>query len=504
MTDTRTSIAGAVAMVLVASAVLLAQQSRLRFQSGVEVIPVDVTVVDDRGVAVSNLGPDDFIVRVDGAPRRVLTAERVSDKAKSRASWAVAVPEGYSSNEESTDGRLIVLAVDLPNVRPGGGQGLMTAVEAFIDRLSPADKIAVVGLGGGAGGPGTGFTADHEQVKQAIARMKGQAVQNAGQKSEALRAMARCQSGFIFGGLSPAAIARANEGMADCRSLLIDSAGTLAGSGVNSVIQRLRDLLAGLRTIDGPKTLVLLSEGFIAKNRLTVAGDVGTPAAAARTTVFILGLEEALFEAHGTRWPVPPEGDQWQRMQQLSVVADAARGAFFGVSGSGSEAFKRIEADLSGYYLLSVESTPGDRDGTSHEIRVHVARRDVTVRAQQQIPKAATGTGSRSPKEAVIAGLGAPLRLSTLPLRVTAFAMKARDPSQIYMAVHADVGTGYTTPTSVSIGPRVTDGEGQVVRAALTDMKLSPKAKGAVAVAGACPIVGLLLTWRVERERRRL
>ena len=44
MTDTRTSIAGAVAMVLVASAVLLAQQSRLRFQSGVEVIPVDVTV----------------------------------------------------------------------------------------------------------------------------------------------------------------------------------------------------------------------------------------------------------------------------------------------------------------------------------------------------------------------------------------------------------------------------------------------------------------------------
>jgi hypothetical protein len=26
----------------------------------------------------------------------------------------------------------------------------------------------------------------------------------------------------------------------------------------------------------------------------------------------------------------------------------------------------------------------------------------------------------------------------------------------------------------------------------------------AVAVAGACPIVGLLLTWRVERERRRL
>jgi Flp pilus assembly protein TadD len=57
--------------------------------------------------------------------------------------------------------------------------------------------------------------------------------------------------------------------------------------------------------------------------------------------------------------------------------------------------------------------------------------------------------------------------------------MKARDSSQVYMAVHADVGAGYTAPTSVAIGMLVSDREGHVVRAALTEMKLSPAAKGA-------------------------
>src|SRR5207302_8436852 len=49
-----------------------------RFQSSVDVTPVDVTVVDDRGQPVRDLAPADFVVRIDGNPRRVMTAEWVS------------------------------------------------------------------------------------------------------------------------------------------------------------------------------------------------------------------------------------------------------------------------------------------------------------------------------------------------------------------------------------------------------------------------------------------
>ena len=45
------------------------------FRTGVDVIAVDVAVVDGKGVPVENLLPPDFIVKIDGQPRRVVTAE---------------------------------------------------------------------------------------------------------------------------------------------------------------------------------------------------------------------------------------------------------------------------------------------------------------------------------------------------------------------------------------------------------------------------------------------
>ena len=45
-------------------------------------------------------------------------------------------------------------------------------MEAFIDRLQPADRIAAIGIGPGI--DSTPFTADRKLVKQAISRMSGQ------------------------------------------------------------------------------------------------------------------------------------------------------------------------------------------------------------------------------------------------------------------------------------------------------------------------------------------
>jgi len=47
------------------------------FQSSVEVTSLDVTVVDDKGKPVAGLTPADFLVRIDGNPRRVVSAEWV-------------------------------------------------------------------------------------------------------------------------------------------------------------------------------------------------------------------------------------------------------------------------------------------------------------------------------------------------------------------------------------------------------------------------------------------
>jgi len=147
------------------------QPPKPSFQATVEVTPLDVTVVDDHGKPVPNLTPADFNVRIDGGQRRVVSAEWIPLAAESSAP-AAPPPDGYSTNDTATGGRLIVIGVDQPNIRFGGAVAIAKAANSFIDRLAPSDRVAVAGFGIGA--PATTFTADRERVKRAISRMVGQ------------------------------------------------------------------------------------------------------------------------------------------------------------------------------------------------------------------------------------------------------------------------------------------------------------------------------------------
>ena len=130
-----------------------------RFRTSVELTSIDVAVVDGQGKPIANLMPADFTVRVDNKQRTVVSAEWVPLAGQpAPAKPATRVPEGYSSNENASGGRLIAIVVDEPHIRPGGAGAVLAAASAFIDRLSPSDRIAAVSLA--IGGPATPFTAD--------------------------------------------------------------------------------------------------------------------------------------------------------------------------------------------------------------------------------------------------------------------------------------------------------------------------------------------------------
>ena len=133
---------------------------------------LDVTVVDTNGKPITNLTPANFVVRIDNNVRRVVTAEWVQLTSGDEKPAAVAAARGYSTNENSIGGRLIVMAIDQPNIRFGGAMAIARAANAFVDRLQPADRIAVAGIGAGA--PATPFTTDRARIKQTISRMVGQ------------------------------------------------------------------------------------------------------------------------------------------------------------------------------------------------------------------------------------------------------------------------------------------------------------------------------------------
>src|SRR5205085_1310857 len=154
------------------------------FQAGVEVTSLDVTVVDDRGKPFANLTPDDFVVRIDGAQRRVVSAEWIPLSAPEPAAAAPPAPVGHS----------------------------IALVEAqMIDK-------------------GDRSTLESVQVRE-------------------------CQTS----GNSPGAQEMC-RGQVEIEAHMVAQD---ANRDADQTIQTLRDLFAGLRLIDAPKTLILISEGFV-------------------------------------------------------------------------------------------------------------------------------------------------------------------------------------------------------------------------------------------------
>ena len=76
----------------------------------------------------------------------------------------------YSSNAGTLPGRLFVLAIDQGNMTKGGGRGAMEAVGRFLDKLTPADRVALITL---PAGPAVEFTSDHALVKAAAGKVVG-------------------------------------------------------------------------------------------------------------------------------------------------------------------------------------------------------------------------------------------------------------------------------------------------------------------------------------------
>ncbi|HJZ73879.1 MAG TPA: hypothetical protein VKE51_19205, partial [Vicinamibacterales bacterium] len=339
------------------------QPPKPSFQATVEVTPLDVTVVDDRGKPVPNLTPLDFNVRIDGSQRRVVSAEWIplaSDPSKP----AEPPPDGYSTNESATGGRLIVIAIDQPNIRLGGAMAIAKAANGFVDHLAPSDRVAVAGFGVGA--PATTFTSDRALIKRAIGRMVGQRQQ--GRSFDVGHNIALVEAQMIEKGdrstleaiqLRECQTAGSSPGAQEmCRSQVELEAHSLAQDAnhdADQTTQTLRDLFIGLRLIDAPKTLILISEGFVLQDEANII-DLGRMAAEARTSLYALKLDNEMFDITNSRAPISPFADRQARSEGLELLAGAARGALFIVAGTGAPLFERIEAELSGYYLLGIES----------------------------------------------------------------------------------------------------------------------------------------------------
>lgn len=452
-----------------------------RFRSSVEATSVDVTVVDNQGRPILDLKPEEFTVRIDNAARRVVTA-----------AWTPLVtltgppppspPEGYSTNESVSGGRLILIVIDQPNIRFGATQSIQRTVGEFIDRLQPSDRIAAVAIG--PGNASTPFTSDRERVKRAIGRMSGMNRQfgwsdvdlaqteameiSRGTLGTLERVMTRECSGTVFE-------------LDDCRTRIQLQATQMSSDAQMNgqmTVGSLRTLLRGLAAIDAPKTLLFVSEGFPIDDQRGSVNDLGALAGAARTSIYALRLDNRLFDIADPTLPVTPAFERAMLIDSMDSLAAAGRGGSFTINGAGDGVFARIESELSGYYVIGVEASPTDKDGAAHPIRVDVSRKGAVVRFRRVLKDDSRDPASRTPRQVVAGALSTPLPLSALPLKAAAFSLLGPERGRIQMLIHTDIGVGYTDTHRVALSYYISDADGRVVDSRTVEAPLPPVMKG--------------------------
>jgi VWFA-related protein len=460
---------------------LLARQQAPVFRTGVDLVTVDATVVDSQGRPIPGLGPDQFTLRVDGQPRRIVAAQFVSRAAAPDETVpGTAAANRASSNRGAADGRLVLIAVDRTNIRRLEGRLALRAAERFVDALGPSDRVAVMGVSDGGE---IEFSRDRPRAKRQLATLTGEAVPALiqptfnlgltealwiadGNKSRLEVAVRRECGVSLARAVEPArSVGDASTTRNPCPSQLEQEARMTAQqvrTEASVSLAALLSLIGRLKTIDGPKTIAWLSEGLIAEPRLVDLAPLGAAAQEARVSVYVLQLEAPVLDVT-TQQPSPTLTEDVQlRADGLARLAGAAGGALFRVAGSDATPFDRILRESSGYYLLAFEATEADRDGRPHRIDVSVQRSGATLRSREAFRFESTTAARRWTETRLVELLRAPAAAAELPLRVASYAFYEPASRQVRLEIAAETEPDDGLAPHVLFGFVLLDGKGVI------------------------------------------
>ena len=156
----------------------------------------------------------------------------------------------------------------------------------------------------------------------------------------------------------------------------------------------LRRLLRELATVEGHKSLMLLTEGLAVDDQNELAS-MAALAGAARTSINVLVLDLRRGDMTISEQPPTEQADRRLQMTGLEGLATMSLGSLFYIAGTGEPIFERLSSEISAYYLLGVEERPSDSEGDRHRVDVEVRRRGVTIRSRQAFVLSSARAGAQ-------------------------------------------------------------------------------------------------------------
>ncbi|HSL20639.1 MAG TPA: VWA domain-containing protein [Vicinamibacterales bacterium] len=512
------SLAVSVAVAAQASSAAQSAPEQPVFKSGVDLVRFDVRIVDDAGRPIADLTADDIQIDENGTPLPVMLFQRVVEPAESYVEAAIrAVSAEVSSNEAFPRGHLYIIVFDQQHITPGNEQRARQAAEQFIRRrVRPTDRVALFAIPGP--GPQIGFTADKALAIQELSAIRGnrerviasalgtmtvyeahRVVQGDDRLIQAL--MTRMASDATTGGADLLGTNRtaAAEDPSVTRRLIHENARALvmqSDSESRQFLQRLSDVIAGFRDIEGRKTVVLFSEGFFQDNLSRELEEVAAAAAQSYcvfhtfdvnsrgVAVTQLGASETTLGAE-IQARIAPLATLAVETDGMMVVDAAARS---------EQALDAIADQAQEYYLVGF--TP------SQEARVNRGKyRRVTIRVKRPGARVSARTGYAVAPETTVADrrraidrvLGAPFVQQALKIDYTTYVTKASEPGhhRVVLSLAAQLPVRSRPGDAADVVFVARDvRDGRVVASGTDTIPLPPEpARGAALGTG---------TWRVQ------
>jgi VWFA-related protein len=450
------------------------------FRTGVDLIAVDVAVVDRQGLPVEDLRAAEFSVKIDGEVRRVASAELIKvDVQAARKQVADKTETFYTSNLTPPNGRQIVLAVDQMNIRPGSLRPVLDAASRFLDRLSPLDQVAFIGYP--EPGPRVNFTNDKLRLRRAMQGLVGHqpnsrpGLYNLG-VSEAIAISDRRDQIVLNEVLNRECRAQDAQQRGQCERDVVAEASQLARQSREDADQSLiglRQLLQQLSYVDGPKSLILISEGLGIADTSDLRPIIQL-AGVAQASINVMVVDLRRGDVTISEQPPTELQDRRLQVQGLEALATMSRGSLYYIAGTGEPIFERLASEISAYYILGVEQRPSDSQGERHRIDVDVRRRDVTIRSRQAFVLSPSRVVRRSPEDALRDALTSPFPISGLPLRVTTFAQQDPGSEKVRLTVAAQIGQPGAPSAPFTVGYIVINDQNQVAASFLDKPTLAP------------------------------
>ena len=411
----RSSILLAVAASVVVSAAPLDSargRSQPVFRSGTDLVRFDLRVIDAAGRPVTDLRPDELEIVENGQPMPILLFQHLSEPPDQYAEAALrSVSAEVSSNRGAPHGHLYVVIFDQAHIAPANEQLARRAAEAFItSRVRPSDRVAVIGIPGP--GPELGFTADRTRAIAELAKL-----QTADQTGDTL--------------------------------------------------QRLSDVLAQYRPVEGRKTVLFFSEGF--QQADARVDDVAAAAAQSHAVFYAYDL---------TRHAGPGAGEARARTQSLRSLAAETGGVLITDAAADVDAAVTRMADQGqDYYLVGFTpgaSAPAAR-GRYRRVSVRVRRPGASVSARTGYALPQTGL-PRDRRRTIDAALSAPFPHQALPVDYTTYILRSDSAgrARVTLSLEAELPVLDTARDSADVAFIVRDARDGRVVASGADTKPLP------------------------------